>query len=215
MRGLVKMSDYFAWLGIDNSALETVLLDWLGANQRPNYKLTKFMSRTGEVANGIVGDFIVITVQASLALRAQAIRHKQFIVKDDMEEVILANATRWQETPIKALITMQLCASVDFWKSILEKRSCWMAQYGLWSPVIERAQQYMPITENMLPCKEYCVYGKDAELRYTDKDPGSPCPKHAIINKRTVTPQLLADIEKQFALEQRPLFWRKLINEIQ
>jgi hypothetical protein len=65
-----------------------------------------------------------------------------------------------------------------------------------------------------LPCKEYCVFGKDAELRYTDKDPGSPCPKHIIINKRVITEQQLVDINKQYELEKRPQFWRKIINEI-
>jgi hypothetical protein len=213
IRSLVKLSDYFEFLGVDNSALEQVLADWLGDSTRPKYKLTKFMSRIEHAGNGIIGDFLVITIRASLALRAQAVRHKQFILKDDLEEIIASDA--YYETPIGTDIDMQLCASVDFWKSILEKRSCWMAQYGLWSPVIAQVQQYLAITENMLPCKEYCVYGKDTELRYTDKDPGSPCPKHIIINKRKITPQLHADIEKQFALEQRPQFWRKLIDEIQ
>ena len=208
----MKLSDYFKYLGLDNSALEKVLIDWVGINARPAYKLTRFMSKIDRVEDGIVGDFLIITIKASLALRAQAIRHKQFIVKDGLEEILTSAAYR--EKPIKDEIDMQLCASIDFWKSILEKRSCWLAQYGIWSEVIVHAQRYIAVAENTLPCKEYCVYGKDAENRYTDKDPGSPCPKHIIIHKRAVTQQQRDDIEKQFELENRPQFWRKLINEI-
>lgn len=213
IRSLVKLSDYFKYLHIDNIALEKVLLGWIGDCKRPNYKLTKFMSGISNSADGVVGDFLVLTIRATLALRAQAIRHKQFIVKDDLEEILKSDS--WNEIPVKTEINMQLCASVEFWRSILEKRSCWMAQYGLWSPVMERVQQYLPITEHMLPCKDYCVYGKDAENRYTDNDPGSPCPKHVIINKRTITQQQKDDITKQFEFEQRPQFWRRIINEIQ
>lgn len=212
IRSLVKLSDYFKYLGIDNSVLEEVLSGWLGTHQRPNYKLTKFISKVDQPADGIVGDFLVVTIKTTLALRAQAVRHKQFIIKDELEDIITSG--KWQELPIRTEIEMQLCASIEFWKSILEKRSCWMAQYGLWSAVILHAQQYIPVTENMLPCKEYCVYGKDAENRYTDKDPGSPCPKHIIINKRAITKQQRDDVVKQFEFENRPQFWRSLINEI-
>jgi hypothetical protein len=212
IRSLVKLSDYFKYIGIDNSALESVISNWISDANRPVYKLTKFMSKITAPGNGIVGDFLVITVAATLALRAQAIRHKQFIVKDDLEEILTSG--HWEEMPVKTEIKMQLCASVGFWKSIFEKRSCWMAQYGLWHPVMEHAQQYLPITENMLPCKDYCVFGKDAELRYTDKDPGSPCPKHIIINSRTITQQQRDDINKQFEFENRPQFWRRMIDEI-
>jgi len=212
IRSLVKLSDYFKYLSIDNSALEKVLSDWIVEAPRPNYKLTKFMSRINSSGNGIVGDFLIVTIKASLALRAQAVRHKQFIIKDGLEEMLLGGA--FEGVSIKTEIDMQLCASIDFWKSILEKRSCWMAQYGFWSDVIILVQQYIPLSENMLPCKEYCVFGKDAELRYTDKDPGSPCPKHIIINKRVITEQQLVDINKQYELEKRPQFWRKIINEI-
>lgn len=209
LRSLVKIADYFDHLKLDSSELRTVLA-YVTGGRAPRFKLVEFIESPLVYYNGLAGDFGIITFEAPIALRAQLIRHKQLIVNDSLLSVANIN-----DMPMNTLITIQVCASIKTWTDIIKKRSCWMAQQGLWRTVIEQVNRHLlPMDERLLPCANYCVYGKDAELRYTAADPGAPCPKHAAINKYPLSPILIEDIDRQILHERRPKFWENILDEL-
>ena len=99
---------------------------------------------------------------------------KNFTFKDDLICIIENNP--WNKT-LGDTIKICISAEREFWKTVVNKRQCWIAQYGIWKDIIVEAQKFINISEQDLPCnKGFCPYTRDAELRYTDKDPGAPCP---------------------------------------
>ena len=84
----------------------------------------------------------------------------------------------------------------------------------LMKPIIEKAEKYIPITENMLPCKNTCPYGKDAMLRYTDLDPGAPCPKFALLANMPLTDDQIIQCGEQITRERRPPFWNSILEHL-
>ena len=109
---------------------------------------------------------------------------------------------------------ISISAEVNFWKTVINKRQCWIAQYGIWEDVIIKAQEYLEISEQDLPCnKGFCPYTRDAELRHTDDDPGAPCPIHSKLSNMPIDPKYMESVKVEASY--RPAFWQKHIKELE
>ena len=105
---------------------------------------------------------------------------------------------------------VQVGADKEIWRSVYSKRSCWLAHYKMWEQILTPIAEMFDFKEGELPCSYgNCLYEADAIVRYTDKDPGVPCPKHATINDITVD---VPKIKKQIILDNRPKFWNEFIR---
>lgn len=157
-----------------------------------------------------IGNFLVVTTRTTLSLRTQAIRHRTFQIADSFLKLIKTVDNPWM-IKIGQEVDIQISAPVDIWMKTVAKRQCWIAHHGLWKPVIDAASPYLPISEDDLPCKESgaCPYVRDAELRFTDKDPGSPCPKFVQFYNKDLTPELFKDMRAEAFV--KPSFWESLV----
>ena len=155
--------------------------------------------------------FMTIGLVVPIWMRAQIVRHRNLAFVDDFHARVLCNKDVLEMTN-KDELFMEVVATIDFWKSVLVKRSCWLAQdslaFGkdLWARLIEQAG----MDETMLPCADgSCPYSKDAALRLTDADPGTPCPRYCNINKIDKAPYLN---DMKTAANSRPDYWIKEIG---
>jgi hypothetical protein len=111
------------------------------------------------------------------------------------------------------MLDVQISASVPVWHSIVKKRQCWIAQYGLWKDIITPVQNLVGITEQDLPCANgSCPYIADADLRYEEgKDPNPPCPRHAVLYNRSYPKDKFTAALKEASI--RPGFWAPILDE--
>lgn len=219
IRSLYKLGKYFEYLSqyqkyfkLSADEILNTIKQHVNVNLMEKHSKIYPLSEFNTFDSGIVGHFLIISIYAPIAFRAQIVRHSNLSISDGLLYLI-KYADPWS-IPIGKEIPIQICANVNIWKNILRSRSCWMAQYNLWSDMIIEASKYIEINDSFLPCKNSCPYNADAELRYTDKDPGAPCPKHAIMTKRKLSKKTLVDIKNQSIIECRPEFWNKIIQEI-
>lgn len=217
IRSLYKLAKYFEYLSEFQSYFKLSadkILDIIGerANLMEKYSKIYPLSEFSIFQSGIIGHYLTISLYAPIAFRAQVIRHSNISVSDGLLSII-KTGDPWSVS-IGKEIPIQISANVEIWKNILRSRSCWMAQHGLWSQIIIEASKQMAFGESILPCENSCPYNVDAELRYTNKDPGAPCPKHAILVNKKLSNDDISNINKQFENEKRPEFWRKIICQI-
>ena len=110
-------------------------------------------------------------------------------------------------------INISISAEIEFWKTVVNKRQCWIAQYGIWKDIIIDAQKHIEISEQDLPCnKGFCPYTRDAELRHTDDDPGAPCPIHSDLSSMPIDKKYMDMVHIEASY--RPAFWQKHINKL-
>lgn len=117
-------------------------------------------------------------------LRAQIVRHRNLTFTDDFFVNVLC-APQVLTTTIGEQVRMEVAVTKEVWRTIMSKRSCWIAQDTLktgkdyWQDIIDS----FGWTVSMLPCADgHCPYHKDASLRITPADPGAPCPRWLTIN---------------------------------
>lgn len=230
LRSIVKFIKYLRHLGSSRRELTTqlystanllyteVLIPMVGSQEYADtiintYMLAEFLHKY-EYDDGRtvrIGNFLVVTTEATISLRTQAIRHRTYHVSDNILDLILSVDNPWL-IRIGDKIKIQISAPVDIWMKTISKRQCWIAHHGLWKPIIDAASPHLPITESDLPCSTSgaCPYVRDAELRFTDKDPGSPCPKFVKIYDKDLTSGLFKDMHVEGSM--KPSFWEPLIN---
>ena len=97
-----------------------------------------------ELQTGRVGPIINVFLNMTIALRAQVVRHRNFTIKDDLMSII--KKRNWFTT-LGHKININIAAEVEFWKTVINKRQCWIAQYGIWKEIIVAAQQFINISE--------------------------------------------------------------------
>ena len=158
------------------------------------------------------GPMVTIFQTMPIALRAQVVRHRNFTIHDNLKEII-SDGEPWIKS-IGEDMSVSISASSEFWKTVVNKRQCWIAQYGIWGSIIKDAQRFLDIGEQDLPCADgFCPYTKDAEIRHTDDDPGAPCPIHSKLSGMPVDKKYLPSIEKEASY--RPAFWATHINKME
>ena len=158
------------------------------------------------------GPMVTVYKEMPIGLRAQVVRHRNFTIHDNLKNIIM-KGDAWTKA-IGDPMFVSISASAEFWKTVVNKRQCWIAQYGIWSSIIQEAQKFLNISEQDLPCADgFCPYTRDAEIRHTDDDPGAPCPIHSNLTNTSVEEKYLESIEKEASY--RPEFWRKHINKME
>jgi hypothetical protein len=170
------------------------------------------MIQEHEMVSGGIGPIVTVFQEMTIGLRAQVVRHRNYTIKDNLMEIITAKDC-WTRT-LGDKIKISISAEIEFWKTVVNKRQCWIAQYGIWKNIIVVAQEYIPIGEQDLPCnKGFCPYTRDAELRHTDDDPGAPCPIHSDLTSTPIDPKYMDMVRIEASY--RPAFWQKHIDKLE
>ena len=168
------------------------------------------MLQKNEMVSGKSGPIVTVFQEMTIGLRAQVVRHRNYTIKDNLMEIIKAKDC-WTRT-LGDKIKISISAEIDFWKTVVNKRQCWIAQYGIWKDIIVVAQEYITIGEQDLPCnKGFCPYTRDAELRHTDDDPGAPCPIHSNLTSTPIDEKYMPMVRIEASY--RPAFWQKHIEK--
>lgn len=205
-RDLVKMTRYFGYVKdhVLNPLLRTRLADvefalWDVIDEcTKNYKVNDAVLATyvmpkylheiymplRSVDKRETSGFLILWMTVPLWLRAQIVRHRTLIFADDFWRQVVLSPTVTNVT-IGESIRMEIATNREVWRSIVSKRSCWLAQDSLstgtdkWQEILDK----FGWSPEMLPCHDgTCPYSKDASLRLTDADPGAPCPRYLTIN---------------------------------
>lgn len=155
-----------------------------------------------------VGDMVSIYLpDATIALRAQAIRHRSLHIKDSLR----SRMSNVDMLTIGSPIHLAISADVEVWKGIAKKRQCWLAQHDLWKPVLDEVNSILDLSKE-LPCAGgSCPYEADAVLRYTAADPNPPCPMHACITKTRFIEHTV-DALQMVRRDSRPSWWNTVIK---
>ena len=165
-----------------------------------------------EMVSGKMGPIVTVYQEMTIALRAQVVRHRNYTIKDNLMEIIKSK-DRWTKT-LGDKIKISISAEIQFWKTVINKRQCWIAQYGIWKDIIVEAQKHILISEQDLPCnKGFCPYTRDAELRHTDNDPGAPCPIHSDLTSTPIDQKYMDMVRIEASY--RPAFWQKHIEKLE
>ena len=170
------------------------------------------MLQEKEMVSGNIGPVVTVFQEMTIGLRAQVVRHRNYTIKDNLMEIIKSKDC-WTRT-LGDKIKISISAEIEFWKTVVNKRQCWIAQYGIWKDIIIVAQEYISISEQDLPCnKGFCPYTRDAELRHTDDDPGAPCPIHSDLTSTPIDPKYMDMVRIEASY--RPAFWQKHIDKLE
>ena len=170
------------------------------------------MLKESERKSGVIGPIVAVCQEMTIGLRAQVVRHRNYTIKDNLMEIIKSEDC-WTRT-LGDKITISISAEIEFWKTVVNKRQCWIAQYGIWKDIIIAAQEYISISEQDLPCnKGFCPYTRDAELRHTDDDPGAPCPIHSDLTSTPIDQKYMDMVRIEASY--RPAFWQKHIEKLE
>ena len=170
------------------------------------------MLQEKEMVSGNIGPVVTVFQEMTIGLRAQVVRHRNYTIKDNLMEIIKSKDC-WTRT-LGDKIKISISAEIEFWKTVVNKRQCWIAQYGIWKDIIIVAQEYISISEQDLPCnKGFCPYTRDAELRHTDDDPGAPCPIHSDLTSTPIDQKYMDMVRIEASY--RPAFWQKHIEKLE
>jgi hypothetical protein len=132
------------------------------------------------------GPLIIINVpDCSLALRAQAARHRNCILKDDFFYRLIQPLGCVRS--LKDTVNLSLAMTQEQAIALARKRNCWIAQEDIWSPIISLINKFSD-SAFKLPCdKGPCTADRDNRLRIEGRDPAPPCPRYARINNEPLT----------------------------
>lgn len=224
MRDMIHLAKYFIDLSEINPHLEKlfnssfvafyhILEDNFGIKPKhlASYKQREILHPIATPSSGLVGDTLVINTTLSLSLRAQLVRHRALHIQDNLLELMSDKSIMIDS--IDREVEVQISGLVSDWTEIIRKRSCWIAQYDLWKDLLDKAESFLNLGTNSLPCHSgSCPYDGDAQARYTDEDPNAVCPIHAKLNNKNVTASQYSDIINQYHEDKRPRFWEQEIN---
>lgn len=157
-------------------------------------------------------NFYVFTLDMPLWLRAQVVRHRPLAFVDTLFRDFIVHKDALYKT-IEAPIRMEVSVTQDFWRSVMSKRSCWLAQDALtggrkdpWQMILDQ----FGFREEMLPCADgRCPYHGDARHRLDGSDPGVPCPIFCDITGVDKAPHRANMLE---AAASRHPFWKERIG---
>lgn len=121
-----------------------------------------------------LGEVTSLQMWLPIATRAQLARHREIIISDGF--VHMLNCAGSEQSLIGRKVYVQAVALTTTWRTVLGKRTCWMAQADLWEPI---TTLFGGATAG-LPCAGgACPYAEDAKQRLTGNDPGAPCPRYS------------------------------------
>lgn len=218
-RSLVKVKDYFGELSRSDEALNVKLfgeaertlklvLNEIDFNEVEYKKINIFPGILNR-GTGMIGDVFTLTITVPFALRAQIVRARLLSVTDSLFHVLIP-ALRFATQG--TMMEVQVSGTRSVWKTLLSKRSCWLAQADLWAQIVMEVSEAYEFNEEILPCSDgTCPYASDADLRLTDKDPGAPCPRYCELNDIKVNIHQINKIRSQMHNEKRSEYWREML----
>lgn len=164
-----KLSDVLIGIGVEVGRLLEVL--------RAQDLCPEFSPGSSLVARGGTENYIVVALQAPLALRAQIVEHRVLQLSDDLIEV-MRHPMVWT-LPLHHKVCMEISSTYAGWKSVIAKWNCWLAQSDLWKPVIDLVNAQIGIGRLVLPCTdEVCPFEEECTRRLQNEATGVPCPRH-------------------------------------
>ena len=216
-RSLVKLMRSFTLLGVNDqlfydAAMECqrVYREAFGHEPPESIKYVELFPDIMIGDTGCIGDQLIVTTTVPIALRAQMIRHRSLALKTNKTDLLYD----YEGNIIGTHVQIQASADKSVWIDLIAKRACWMAQADLWAPLLNRVSRMINLESRALPCKNgTCPYDKDAQLRYTDADPGAPCAMHSVLTGTKIKD--FNPIHDQMVREQRPHFWINIIQRSQ
>lgn len=177
------------------------------------FKPIKILNETLlESNNQSLGSYAVITESLPIHLRAQLVRHRDILMKDNLLSLIQDSPNR----TLKDVIPCQILIDKDSAIDILSKRCCWIAQYNIWSELLNKIQELFDL-EPQLPCQSrICPFDEDAKQRLDGLDPNPPCPRHMSLNKINPTESQVDDMAAMIIEDNRPVhFWQNEIVKLE
>ena len=162
---------------------------------------------------GRLDSIVSAMLMMPFSLRTQIARHRELTIQDNLREICLR-----VDVGIFNLsddISVAMSGTIETWDHVLSKRSCWMADQGLWAKLSMMVSHKLdfPVT---LPCADgTCPFAVDAQARFTDADPGSPCPEYMRIHKITASAAQKSAMHKTAIDEGRNLSWIEKINDLE
>lgn len=227
-RDLIKLYKYFIYLSeniknnyfkllFKNSAshieifLKTQGYDIKNLSQ---YKTNKILNEDFLIEKtGKLGNFISASSELPIHLRSQLVRHRNIFIKDNFVN-IFSNPNGHKFTLLNK-VKCTVVGDSETMYSILSKRSCWIAQYNIWSDILNKIANLID-ADPKLPCSGgVCPFHGDALLRFEGKDPNPPCPIHIKYNNLHPTSQQIKEMKFMIEADSRPDFWNKKIEDIQ
>lgn len=130
-----------------------------------------------ELGEAVGSTFRYKAFEGTLVFRYQAIRHAVWSVRDEFYQLSKTDPL-FPASPGKRKIRMAILAERPFWEKTIQTRTCWIAHYEIWEPVMEVPPNY-EAWKASLPCqgdKAHCKYTEDIRNRLSGKDLGWPCP---------------------------------------
>lgn len=182
-----------------------------------NYKMKEILHEFPAVKlnkSERIGNFIYASAELPVYLRAQLVRHRGISIVDDLFNIILSNDSR---ATLRTKVKCELAGSVDAFKEVLSKRTCWVAQYNIWSGLLSNVERLMDDPADVLPCSESgsCPFDGDAMLRFKGEDPNPPCPIHIRLKGLKATGEQKEAISKMIVSDKRPVeFWTSHLEKI-
>jgi len=175
------------------------------------YKTPEILKSIKCNSSGHIGGTITISARISISLRAQLVRHRSILIRDNLRSMMMDPGIVYSSIGDKMFV--QISGFEEDMIDILRKRSCWIAQYNLWAPILNEISTIIEADSAGLPCHDgECPYEKDAELRLEGKDPNAPCPKHAILNNLSINSLQREKMITQAKDDDRPVFWKDIIS---
>lgn len=159
------------------------------------------------------GSVITVSSTLPLHLRAQLVRHRAIHFTDNFLQFLSLDILSESMT---AEISVQITGTVDELTEVISKRSCWVANYSVWSYLLRKIESNMPQTADFLPCKNgVCPFHGDVVLRYEGKDPNPPCPIHLDLNNLPLKPGMAESMVRMVTRDRRPVeFWHQKISKV-
>ncbi len=225
LRTLVKLMNNFMYIargcdspimndlliGSANSILEFIKSKGYTEDNIGKYK-TDLILGTRRVCEfgSRVGENLFIGCKLPMHLRSHLVRHRDILFTDNLFDLIVSKDVI--TSTLRTEVRVEIVGSIDSMHKISSKRSCWIAQYNIWSPLLNKIADLIP-EEVALPCADgVCPFSEDAMARYEGKDPNPPCPVHCSINDLKTVAEQRVKMYDMVTADNRPSFWATEID---
>jgi hypothetical protein len=161
--------------------------------------------------SGRVANMVTVSARAPFSLRTQIIRHKLVFVRDELLNMVISGAYR--NVSLNTPMDISVSADIDIWRDIYSKRSCWLAQYSLWAPILNEVSKHMDLSDDDLPCADsICPFYADSMLRVDGKDPNPPCPIFVAKYNQQIDESTIERMKDMIEDDKRLPFWNHKVE---
>ncbi len=119
------------------------------------------------------------TIDISIGMRAQLVRHSALVIKDSLPSEMMDDVQLYESRGLDSSVRVSLNGPEGVFENMVKHRVCYLAQIDMWSvltlPWIKESKsiaQWLPCSGNGRKCR----YKEDMKGRIEGKDPGMVCP---------------------------------------